>query len=85
MLIINNENTIEPSNNESNESIINNEPIINKESNKSNESIIYDLLKKVGNVLEKSTKNSNEELKNNYLKTINTLETVISFKKTIKY
>ena len=65
MLIINNENTIEPSNNESNESIINNETIINKESNKSNESIIYDLLKKVGNVLEKLTKNSNEELKNN--------------------
>ena len=80
-LIINNENTIGSSNNESNESIIDNESIINNESNRPNESIIYDPLKEVGNVLEKSTINSNLELMNNSLKTIKTLETIISLKK----
>ena len=58
-------------NNESKESVINSEP---------KESIIYDLLKNVGNVLEESTVDSNEELMNNALKTINTLATIISLK-----
>ena len=47
------------SDDEPKESIINNEP---------KQSIIYDLLKKVGSILEESTVNNNEELMNNALK-----------------
>ena len=44
------------------------------------ELIICDLLKKAGNVLEKSMIENNEELVNNSLKTINNLATIISLK-----
>ena len=63
--IINSELNEPMINNESNEPMINNksnESIINSELNESNESIIHDLLKKVGNVLEKSTINDNDKL-----------------------
>ena len=63
------------SDDEPKESIINNEP---------KQSIIYDLLKKVGSILEESTVNNNEELMNNALKTINTLAKVISLKEQSK-
>ena len=71
---------------ETKESIINNEikeSIINN-AGETKESIIYDLIKKVGNVSEKSTINNNEELINNTLKTINTLATTISLKEQSK-
>ena len=73
--IVNNEGETKESvtNNEIKESIINNE-------GETKESIIYDLIKKVGNVSEKSTINNNEELINNILKTINNLTTTISLK-----
>ena len=67
--------------NKSNESIINTEPNESIINNESNESIIYDLLKKVGNVLEKLTINNNVELIKNSLKTVNTLATIIFLKK----
>ena len=77
--IVNNEGETKESviNNEIKESIINNE-------GETKESIIYDLIKKVGNVSEKSTINNNEELINNTLKTINTLTTNISLKEQSK-
>ena len=59
------------------------ELIVNNEG-ETKESIIYDVFKKVGNVLEKSTINNNEELINNTLKTINTLGTNISLKEQSK-
>ena len=67
-------------NNEPKELIINNEPKESIVTNEPKESVIYDLLKKVGNVLEESTVNNNEELMNSALKTISTLATIISLK-----